>query len=58
MGNELTESSVRLFADDTALYTCAESVERAKLKLQTDLKILAEWRENNRLTINHNKTKK
>ena len=55
--SELTESSVHLFADDTVLYTCAESVERARLKLQTDLNILAKWCESNQLTINHNNTK-
>ena len=53
----LTDSTVSLYADDTALYTSAKTQIEIKLTLQIELTIVCEWLKANKLTLNSNKTK-
>ena len=50
-------SKIKLFADDTVLYTSSTIVDDAKDQLQTDLDILDLWCRQHKLSINTNKTK-
>ena len=49
--------NVKLFADDTVLYVSYPCSQIARNKLQSDLDVLANWCELNKITINVNKTK-
>ena len=53
----LNESKISLYADDTALYSSAETQIEIKLTLQIELTIVCEWLRANKLTLNANKTK-
>ena len=50
-------SKIKLFADDTVLYSSASDVDTAKISLQTDLDQLDIWCKQHKLSININKTK-
>ena len=53
----LNDCQVSLYADDTALYTTADTQIEIKLNLQIELTIVCEWLRANKLTLNVNKTK-
>ena len=53
----IAKSSVSMFADDTAIYSSAETHEELELILQDDLHSVSQWLHYNRLTINASKTK-
>ena len=50
-------SKIKLFADDTVLYTSSDSVDTAKDLLQMDLNALDIWCKQHKLSINTSKTK-
>ena len=52
-----TICKMRLYADDTVLYTHSNSSYLAGANLQNDLSLLISWCDKNRLTINIGKTK-
>ena len=49
--------SIRLYADDTVMYTSAKNVAKAATDLQRNLDRFAEWCTQNQLTINTKKSK-
>ena len=53
----LTHCKSILYADDTLLYYSAESISDLQSKLNSDLRSLSGYLNNNLLTFNHNKTK-
>ena len=53
----LTDCTVSLYADDTALYTSAKTQIEIKLTLQIELTVVCEWLKANKLTLNAKKTK-
>ncbi len=53
----LTDCNVNLYADDTALYTSANSHIELLLNLRLELTVVSEWLKANRLTLNIKKTK-
>ncbi len=53
----VTEASVLIFADGTAIYTTAATHEELQLILQDDLHSVGQWLKYNRLTINAQKIK-
>ena len=53
----IAESSLSMFADDTAIYSSAKTHEELELILQDDLHSVGQWLRYNRLTINASKTK-
>lgn len=55
--NVLKNSSVTLFADDTALYCSSESAYRLQTILNHDLDRLAQWLFEHKLTVNVSKSK-
>ena len=57
LGDYLLDSSVSLYADDTALYTSADSQVEIMLNFRVELSIVSKWLKANRLTLNAGKTK-
>ena len=57
LGKYLNECCINLYADDTALYTGANSHIELLLNLRLELSIVSEWLKANRLTLNTKKTK-
>ena len=57
LSDYLLDSSVSLYADDTALYTTAESQVEIMLNFRVELSIVSEWLKANRLSLNADKTK-
>ena len=59
--NDLTEYvvdiNVKLYADNTAVYTSAHSQVESMLNMRLDIDVVAEWLKANKLTLNTNKTK-
>ena len=53
----LTDSSISLYADDTALFTSSKTQIEIELTLQIKLTVVCEWLRANKLTLNANKTK-
>ena len=53
----LTHCKSILYADDTLLYYSAESISDLQSKLNSDLRSLSGYLNNNLLTLNHDKTK-
>ncbi len=53
----LVTCKASLYADDTALYTSADSQVEIMLNLRIDLSIVYEWLNANKLTLNTSKTK-
>ena len=53
----LTECSISLYADDTALYTSAKTQIEIMLNFQLELSLVQEWLNANKLTLNASKTK-
>ena len=53
----INDSKVSMFADDTAIYATAESIDELELILQDDLHSLSQWLLYNRLSINVKKSK-
>ena len=50
-------NQVTLYADDTVIYTSSKSETNLQRKLQMDMKELSQWCQDNKLTINTDKTK-
>ena len=48
---------INLFADDTIIYTCGDSIDEVQNKLQTCLDNICNWYNRNRLVINIEKSK-
>ena len=57
LGQYLQECKINLYADDTALYTDANSHIELLLNLRLELSMVSEWLKANRLTLNIKKTK-
>ena len=57
LGKYMTECSVNLYADDTAVYTASESYIDLILSLRIELGNLTQWLNANKLTLNVKKTK-
>ena len=57
LGDYLLDSSVSLYADDTALYTTAESQVEFMLNFSLELSIVSEWLKANHPTLNAEKNK-
>ncbi len=57
LGSYLSDSRVSLYADDTALYTSAQTQIELVLNLRVELSTVDEWLKANRLTLNVKKTK-
>jgi hypothetical protein len=53
----LTHCKSTLYADDTLLYYSAESISELQSKLNSDLRSLSGYLNNNLLTLNHDNTK-
>jgi hypothetical protein len=53
----LTHCKSILYADDTLLYYTAENISELQSKLNSDLRSLSSYLNNNLLTLNHDKTK-
>ena len=49
--------STALYADDTILYCCGDSVETVTVALQEDLTCVSTWLNANKLSLNVSKTK-
>jgi hypothetical protein len=52
----LTYSKCVLFADDTTIYYSSDNIDNIYLKINEDLKSVADWFRANKLTLNINKT--
>ena len=57
IGNDLHNTRVRLYADDTVLYTSSSNLAQSYTTLQNSLTSLHNWCSINRLTINSEKSK-
>ena len=57
LSNYLIDSSISLYADDTALYATATTQVELMLNFRVELTIVTEWLKANRLTLNAKKTK-
>ena len=55
--NNLNDTKVRLYADDTVIYNSGEHILQTGMELQLSLNRLYNWCDRNKLTININKTK-
>ena len=55
--NTITNSNIKLYADDTVIYSSAKTINDAYEILQQDLSSMISWCKLNQLTINVNKTK-
>ena len=53
---EIVESNIRLFADDTTLFTVVDDMEEATLTLKGDLSALKYWADQWLVTLNPSKT--
>ena len=54
---DLYKTKVKLYADDTVIYSTNKEEEAAQNEVKHDLKLLMKWCNNNQLTINIKKTK-
>ena len=52
----IENASINVFADDSAVYTAGKSFTDVKTKLQQSINSAATWFNNNRLSVNTNKT--
>ena len=57
LGDYLIDSSISLYADDTALYTSGNSQIELMLNFRVELTVVNEWLKANCLTLNADKTK-
>ncbi len=57
LGDYLLDSSISLYADDTALYTTASTQVELMLNFRVEVSIVNEWLKANHLTLNASKTK-
>ena len=57
INKDFVNSKIKLFADDTVLYTSSSSTNAARNQLQVDLNILDLWCKQHKLSINTSKTK-
>ena len=55
--NTITNSNIKLYADDTVIYSSAKTINDAYEILQQDLSSMISWCKLNQLTINVNTTK-
>ena len=53
----LTNTSFKLYADDTLIYASGTSIQETTAKINTDLDNLAKWCAENKMFINYTKTK-
>ena len=51
------DSRIGLYADDTALFYCGNSIEDVMTTLQREMSIVGEWLRANKLSLNVKKTK-
>ena len=57
MSSTITTAKHNLYADDTAVHQSGPDINTIKNKLQHDLNSISKWCDENRLTINTQKTK-
>ena len=53
----VTDCNINMYADDTIIYFAAKSKTEIEITLQNDLNRVSDWMKENRLIVNHTKTK-